>query len=137
VNRAPIPDVEYADTSALDQIPPTELRAQGEALELITDLVASDFFLETIPPASTQWSSTTAFSATTNWSGSRWSSVHRHTALQRPGTRPGASWTSVLRSSSLCDVGMRWGASDFDAGRSNGDLQHFDLLDNGGYATSG
>jgi hypothetical protein len=37
----------------------------------------------------------------------------------------------------LCDTGMRWGACDFDAGPSNGDMQHFDLADNGGYQPSG
>jgi hypothetical protein len=37
----------------------------------------------------------------------------------------------------LCAVGMRWGACDFDGGPSNGDMQHFDLLDNGGFPPSG
>jgi hypothetical protein len=138
VNRAPIPDVEYADTSALDQIPPTELRAQGEALELITDLVASDFFLETHPTGIDPVE--LYYRILRDYELVRVPMVIGAPSYSPATTRNPARGFLDIRPEiavALCDVGMRWGASDFDAGRSNGDLQHFDLLDNGGYATSG
>jgi hypothetical protein len=139
ISRAPIPDVENADTATLDQIPSTELRAPDEALTLITDLTSSDFWLESHPDgAPDPWD--LYYRILRDYELVRIPMVIGNPSFSPALTRNPARGFLDIRPEivvALCDVGMRWGASDFDSGRSNGDIQHFDLADNGGYPPSG
>lgn len=139
ISRPPIPDVESVDPSTLDQIPSSELRPQPEAFELIADLLSSDFFAKSHPDGAPD-PVALYYRILRDYELVRIPMVIGNPSYSPGKTRNPARGFLDLRPEiviALCDAGMRWGASDFDGGPSNGDMQHFDLADNGGYTPSG
>ncbi len=128
-----------ADTALLDQIPAAELRPRAEALETIQDLLSDDSFIQAHPDAVPD-AEQLYYRILRDYELVRIPMVIGSPSYSPAVTRNPARGFLDLRPEivvALCDSGMRWGACDFDAGASNGDMQHFDLADNGGYQPSG